>query len=158
MTKTILLLVCCLVCTAPLSAQKTTKLPARSVSLRNISRYANNYTSRTLKVSKVVLEDVRKLREDWPEYALQVYEPPTKSRLGTKGEGTTFDPYGFLICVDDLGKPLTDHREKWLNQKVNLYLRIRDMALTTNIYVGYVMKIELLDEEGKVVETLSSSN
>jgi hypothetical protein len=150
----------CLVCTTPQAFSQSPKAKTpriRSVSLNNVRRYANNYTPHTLKISNVLLEDVRKLLDKWDEYVLQLYDPRVDFRLGIKGEKMAFDPYDFLICVDELGKPLTEQREKWLNQRVIVYLHIRDMALTTNMYVGYVAKIELLDDKGQVIDTLISS-
>jgi hypothetical protein len=148
----------CLTLQVPSQTQKSKPPRIRSISLRDAGRHANNYTPHTLKISNVLLEDVRKLLDVWDEYVLQLYDSRADFRLGVKGEKSAFDPYGFLICTDELGKPLIEHREKWLNHRVNVYLWIRDMALTTNMYVGYVAKIELLDEKGKVVDTLVSSS
>ena len=148
----------CLICIQVQALSQALKAPrVCPISLRDVSRHANNHTPDTLKISNVLLEDVRKLLDEWDEYVLQLYDPRAKLRLGIKGEKTSFDPYGFLICVDELGKPLTEQKEKRLNQRVTMYLQIRDMALTTNMYVGYVAKIELLNEEGKVVDALVSS-
>lgn len=160
MLKKVVLVSLCLVCVPLQAFSQSPKAKApriRPVSLRDAGRYANNYTPHTLKISNVLLEDVRKLMDEWDEYVLQLYDPRADFRRGIKGEKTSFDPYGFLICADELGKPLMEQKGKWLNQRVTVYLRIRDMALTTNMYVGYVAKIELLNEKGRVVDTLVSS-
>ena len=155
--KTILCLVLCLLC-FPLHASSQ-KQRIRSISLRDVSRYANRYTPHTFKISNVVLEDVRKMHETWNEYILQLYDPRADFRSGIKDkDGSAFDPHYFLVCVDDLGKPLIERKEKWLNHRINVYLQIRDMAITTNMYIGYAVKIEFLDEKGKVVDTIVSSN
>ena len=159
MLKTVLFLLLCLLC-IPLQVSSQTQRSKgpriRSISLRNVVRHANRYTPHTLKISNVVLEDVRKLVDEWPEYLLQLYDPRTDIRLGVKDQdGSSFDPHRFLICVDVLGKPLIEQKEKWLNKRVNVYFLIRDMAITTNIYVGYAVKLELLDEKGKVVDTIA---
>jgi hypothetical protein len=156
----VVIVVLCLACTPLQAFSQSSKAKApriRSVSLRDVGRYANNYTPHTLKISNVLLEDVRKLLDKWDEYVLQLYYPRVDFRLGIKGEKTSFDPYGFLICVDELGKPLVAQREKWLHQRVTVYLFIRDMGLTTNMYVGYAAKIELLNDKGQVMDTLVSS-
>lgn len=158
MHKIFLLPALCLACIPSHAFAQTPKAKAprvRSVSLRDVGKYANNYTPDTLKISNVRLEDVRKLLDEWDEYVLQLYDARADFRRGVRGERTAFNAYGFLICADDIGKSLTEQREKWLNQRVAVYLWIRDMGLTTNMYVGYVAKIELLNEKGKVMETLA---
>lgn len=157
MFKTLFLLLCLLCIPLHASAQtQRTKAPrVRSISLRDVGRYGNEYTPHTLKISNLVLEDVRKLMDKWHEYVLQLYDPRADIRRGVKDkDGTSFDPHHFMICVDDLGKPLLERKDKWLNNKVNVYLRMQDLGLTTNMYVGYVVKIEFLDEKGKVVDTI----
>ena len=148
----------CLPLQASSQAQRSKAPRVRSTSLRDVGRYANAYTPQTLKISNVVLEDVRKLLDQWDEYVLQLYDPRAGIRRGVKAQdGSSFDPHHFLICAGDLGKPLIERKEKWLNNKVNVYLRIEDLGLTTNIYVGFVVKIEFQDEKGKVVDTIVSS-
>ena len=159
--KNVLVLILCLFCISLTATPQTRRSKAprvRAISLRDVVRHANNYTPHTLKISNVVLEDVRKLHETWSEYLLQLYDPRVDFRLGVKDkDGSSFDPHHFIICVDDLGKPLIERKEKWVNHRINVYLWIRDMAITTNIYVGYAVKIEFVDEKGKVVDTIVSS-
>lgn len=160
MLKRVVFLFLCLICISPQvssQTQKSKRPHIRSISLRDVDRYANKYTPHTLKISNVLLKDVRRLLDVWDEYVLELYDPRADFRLGVKGAETSFDPYGFLICVDELAKPLIEQRERWLNHRVNVYLRLRDMGLTTNMYVGYVAKMELLDEKGKVVSMAVSS-
>ena len=160
MNKNFLLVALCLACIPSQAVAQTPKAKdarVRSVSLRDVGKYANNYTPDTLKISNVVLEDVRKLLDEWDEYVLQLHDTRADFRRGIRVERMAFHPHGFLICADDIGKSLIGRKEKWLNQRVAVYLWIRDMGLTTNMYVGYVAKIELLDGKGKVVETLTSS-
>ena len=73
-----------------------------------------------------------------------------------KFEGESFDPHDFLICGSaDLGNRLFAEKEKWLNQKINFYAEMQDVGLTVFVFTGYITKIELLDEKGKVVRTIS---
>lgn len=159
MYKNLLLVSLCLVCVplhAPAQTRRAKEPRVRSVTLRDAGKYANDYTPDTLRISDVVLEDVRKLLDEWDEYVLQLHDKRADFRRGIRGEQTAFHPHAFLICADDIGKSLTEQRGKWLNQRVTVYLRIRDMGLTTNMYVGYVTKIELLDGRGKVLATLAA--
>ena len=160
MLKRVVVLFVCLVCVplqAPSQSPRSKTPRVLSISLRNAGRHVNDHTPHTLKISNVLLEDARKLMDKWDEYVLQLYDPRADFRRGIKGEKTSFDPSGFLICADEIGKSLMEHKEKWLNRRVTVYLWIRDMGLTINMYVGYVAKIELLNEKGKVVDTLVSS-
>jgi len=68
-----------------------------------------------------------------------------------------YHPHHFLICSDEgIGGPLLAQKDKWLNRRVNVYLRIFDRGVTVHLYVGSVEKVELLDEKGRVEETISS--
>ena len=128
----------------------------RTVSLRQVGKYAETYTADTVKLAGVVLEDFRAVERDWV-HVFQLYDPKTKLRRGEVADDGPYDTHAFLICADDeIGKPLLAQKDKWLNRPVNLYLKIGDRALTTHVYVGFAMKIELLDEKGRVTDTLTS--
>jgi len=60
-----------------------------------------------------------------------------------------------MICTDtETGRQIMKNKDKWLNRNVNVYFETQDRGLTVGTYVGYVTKIELLDENNKVLETL----
>lgn len=154
------LLAACLLLGPPLSLsqiERKTKPPSiRSISLREVGRYADAYTRDTLKLSGVVLEDFRPVEGDWV-HVFQLYDPKSKARRGEKFDGMPYHPHHFLICADEgIGKPLLARKERWLNRRVNVYLRILDRGLTVHLYVGSVIKVELMDGTGRVEETLSS--
>ena len=129
---------------------------ARSVSLRQVGRYAEDYTPGTLKIARVVLEDFRPVEDDWV-HVFQLYDLKSGVRRGEVVNGRPYGAHSFLICTnEEIGKPLLERKEKWLNRNVNVYLKIIDRGLTTHMYVGYVTKVELLDEKGRVVESISS--
>lgn len=130
----------------------------RSVSLRQVGKYAEEYTPATLKLSSVVLEDFRSVENDWV-HVFQLYDSRTKVRRGEKSNGLPYNADSFLICTDEeIGKPLLERKEKWLNHRVNVYLYVTDQGLTTHIYVGHVTKIELLDEKARVIDVISSKS
>jgi len=111
-----------------------------------------------MKISNVILEDVRGFENDWA-HLFQLYDPRTKFRRGAKTENE--NPcciQEFSIFADEeIGKPLLEQKDEWLNKRVNVYVRITDRGLTPLIYIGYVVKVELLNEKGKVEKTLSGS-
>jgi hypothetical protein len=154
------LLAVCLIVGQPLAlsqTQRKSRPPSvRPVSLRQVGRYAESYTPDTLKLSGVVLEDVRSVEDDWV-HVFQLYDPRSKTRRGEKFDGMPYHPHHFLICSDEgIGEPLLARKERWLNRRVNVYLRIFDRGVTVHLYVGSVEKVELLDEKGRVEETISS--
>jgi hypothetical protein len=126
-----------------------TPRPIRAVSLRQVGRYANQYVPGMLKLSRVVLEGVKHVDNDWV-YVFHLRDPETGLQ---RGEELTIQTYKFLICTDEeIGKPLLKNRVEWLGHRVNVYLIITDRGLTPNIYVGYVRKIELLNDRGQVLK------
>jgi hypothetical protein len=135
-------------------AQTKTKSPSvKTISLRQIARYEGK--SKTLKIANVVLEDVRGFEEHWA-YLFQLYDERSKFRRGAKTEKE--HPcciQEFSIFADEeIGKPLLKQKDEWLNKKVNVYVRITDMGLTPLMNIGYVEKVELLNEKGKVEKSL----
>ena len=106
----------------------------------------------------MVLEDVRPAGEkNDPISVLQVYGPRSGVRRGEPFEGQPFHPHEFLICSGrQIGKSITEEKDKWLKQRVNLYAIRQDMGITVWVYTGYVKKIELLDAKGKVVQSIES--
>lgn len=123
----------------------------RAVSLRNVGRYANAYTPGRLKLSRVVLAGFKHIEDDWV-YVFHLRDPRTGLQ---RGEDLTIHTHSFLICTEaTIGKPLLEGKDEWLGRRVNVYLRILDRGLTPNIYVGYVTKVELLDDKGRVTRTL----
>lgn len=128
----------------------------RNISLLRVGRHAEAYTKDTLKVTRIVLEDFRTVEDAWV-HVFQLYDPKSKVRRGETADGLPFEAHSFLICTDEeIGKPLLERKDRWLNRSVNVYLRIYDLGLTTHMYVGYVTKVELLDEKGQVIETISA--
>jgi hypothetical protein len=143
----------------PLVQRRQTKKPprVRVAPLHRVGEYPNQYVPGTFKIPNVVLEDVRRLEND-VIHVLQLYDPKTKFRHGERGKNATFNTYDFLTCTrEDLGQALIERKEKWFNRRVNVYLIMQDVGLTVFHYVGYIKKIELLDEKGAVVETLTTS-
>ncbi|HEU4507336.1 MAG TPA: hypothetical protein VFR78_03790 [Pyrinomonadaceae bacterium] len=138
------------------AVQRARKAPrVRTISLEKFGEYPNQYRHGTFKIRNVVLEDIRPAGERDPVSVLQVYEPRSGARRGEPIEDEPFHPWGFLICTGpDIGNVLAEQKDKWLKQRVNLYAQMRDVGLTVFHYTGYVMKIELLDAKGKVVQTL----
>jgi hypothetical protein len=125
--------------------------------LRQVGRYAEDYTPGTLKIARVVLEDFRSVEDDWV-HVFQLFDPRSKVRRGEMVNGRPYEAHSFLICTDEeIGKPLLLRKERWLNRSVNVYIKVIDRGLTTHMYVGYVTKVELLDEKGRVIESLSST-
>jgi hypothetical protein len=124
--------------------------------LCRVGWHAEEYIPGTLKIARVVLEDFRPVEDDWV-HVFQLYDPKSKVRRGEIVDGRPYEAHSFLICTDEeIGKPLLERKDRWLNRSVNVYLKITDRGLTTHMYVGYVTKIELLDEKGHVIESLSS--
>ena len=148
----------CLQASAPafVAVQRATKAPrVRTISLEKFGEYPNRYREGTFKIPNVVLEDVRLAGERETISVLLVYDPRSGARRGEPFEGDPFHPHGFLICTGpEIGNPLAEQKDKWLKKRVNLYATMLDVGLTIFVYTGYVTKIELLDEKGKVVQTL----
>jgi hypothetical protein len=160
--KVLISLILCLAC-GNLYAWGQTKTGSKlssvkTVSLLKIRKYGVDYTAKTLKISNVILEDVRGFENDWA-HLFQLYDPRTKFRRGAKTENE--NPcciQEFSIFADEeIGKPLVEQKDVWLNKRVNVYVRITDRGLTPLTYIGYVVKVELLNEKGKVEKTLSGS-
>ena len=130
----------------------------KSISLYKIRKYGVDYTDTTLKIANVVLEDVRGFENDWA-HLFQLYDPRTKFRRGAKTENE--NPcciQEFSIFADEnIGKPLLEQKDEWINRRVNVYVQITDRGLTPLMYIGYVVKVELLNEKGKVEKTLPES-
>ena len=128
--------------------------------LKSLQRFGETYTPHIIKISKVKLEDIRVIGEDW-FYGLQLFDPKSNFRRGekppdAKNQKFSFSSYEFLICTDDtVGKQIMANKDKWLNRNVNVYFETQDRGLTIATYVGYVTRIELLDDNNKVLETLS---
>jgi hypothetical protein len=137
------------------TAQRVAKPPrARTITLEKFGEYPNQYRKGTFKISNVVLEDLRRIENDNIS-VFQLYDPRTGTRQGEKPEKGTFNPYAFLICAGpDLSNRLFAEKDKWLNQKVNVYAQMEDVGLTVFVYTGYITRIELLDEKRKVVKTI----
>jgi hypothetical protein len=157
--KVLFFLILCLVC-GNLYAWGQTKTGSNStsvktVSLRKIGKYGGDYTDKTLKISNVILEDVRGFENDWA-HLFQLYDPRTKFRRGAKTENE--NPCcirEFSIFSDEeIGKPLLEQKDVWVNRRLNIYVQITDRGLTPLTYIGYVVKVELLNEKGKVEKTL----
>jgi len=131
---------------------------AKTVSLRRVAKYGYEGTSKTLKISNVVLEDVRGFENHWA-YLFQLYDSRAKFRRGAKTENQ--HPcciQEFSIFADgEIGEPLLKQKDEWLNKNVNVYVSITDRGLTPLMNIGYVVKIELLNEKGKVEKTLSGN-
>jgi hypothetical protein len=160
MTLKTILLSLCLLCWqigALAQGRQSNKPPrVRTAPLHRVGEYPNRYASGTFKIPNIILEDVRPL-EDGGIYILQLYDPKTKVRRGRAVRGEPFDTYDFLTCAGaGVGGPLMERREKWVNRRVNVYLIMQDVGLTVFVYAGYIERIELLDDKGKVVETIPS--
>lgn len=154
--KIALLLLCVHYSPAGLVAVQRVAKPqrVRTITLKKFGEYPNQYRHGTFKISNVVLEDLRRIENDHIS-VFQLYEPGTGTRQGEKPENATFDPHDFLFCADsDLSNQLFAEKDKWLNQKVNIYVQMQDVGLTVFVYTGYIIKIELLDDKGKVVRTV----
>ena len=159
---TFTLLVFCLVFSAGASiAQKrksSKQNPVRTLALHKVGEYPNRYTAGTFLIRNVVLEDVRPVQNGWP-YVLQLYDPATRLRRGQEENGSPFHPHDFLICAPaGIGTALFKNKDRWRNRKVNVYLIMQDVGLTVFVYAGYVTKIEMLDDRGKVIETLAADS
>ena len=131
----------------------------KTVSLSKIGKYGiRHFTDKTLKISNVILEDVRGFKNDWA-HLFQLYDPRTKFRRGAKTENENpGNKQEFSIFADEeIGKPLLEQKDEWLNKRVNVYVRITDRGLTPLHNIGYVVKVELLNERGKVEKTISKS-
>jgi len=152
-----LLCLLCLFVAASVPAQNTSTSPrVRNISLKRFGEYPNQYKAGTFKISNVVLEDIRPAGKDDPISVFQVYDPRSGFRQSEPFKDAPFHPHGFLICSrSEVVEPLLREKDKWLNQKVNLYAVMRDVGLTIFHYTGYVTKIELLDAKGKVVQTIA---
>ena len=128
----------------------------RTVALNRAGEYPNRYLPGTFRIPNVILEDVRPVQGSWP-YVLQLYDPVTSFRRGHELNGSPFDPHDFLICAAQaVGTSLLERKDKWRNHRVNVYFIMQDVGLTVFIYAGYVTKLELLDDSGKVIDTLGS--
>jgi hypothetical protein len=126
------------------------KESSRSVSLRTVPIKANKDTS-LLKLKNVILVDFKNPPNDWV-YVFHLKDNKSKFEVG---KDLTKSTTGFLICTDEtIGDVLLEQKDQWINQKVNVYLRGRDMGLTPYMNVGFVIKIELLDSKGKVVKII----
>ena len=127
----------------------------QTISLRSIGKYAKSYPSKTLKISNIVLEDVRGFENDWA-HLFQLYDPRTEFRRGAKTENE--NPCcirEFSIFADEgIGKPLLERKDEWLNKRVNVYVKITDRGLTPFMNIGLVVKLELLNEKGEIKRTL----
>jgi hypothetical protein len=127
----------------------------QTISLRQIGKYAESYPRRTLKISNVVLEDVRGFENDWA-YLFQLYDSDDNFRRGAKSKNE--NPcciQEFSIFADEsIGKPLLKRKAEWLNKRANIYVEITDRGLTPFMNVGLVVKVELLNQKGKVEQTL----
>ena len=127
----------------------------KTVSLREVAKYGINYTPRTVKIANVVLEDVRAFPNDWA-HLFQLYDPRAKFRRGAFRENE--NPcciQEFSIFADDgIGKLLVEKKAEWINKRVNVYLNITDRGLTPWTNIGLVVKVERLNEKGKIEETL----
>ena len=160
MTFKTLLLSLSLLCWQPgalTQGRQSNKPPrVRTAPLHRVGEYPNRYVPGTFKITNIILEDVRRL-ENEGLYILQLYDPKTKVRRGRPGKVAPFDAHDFLTCAGaDVGGPLIEQKERWLNRRVNVYLIMQDVGLTVFIYTGYIEKIELLDEKVKVIETIPS--
>ncbi len=127
----------------------------KSVSLRKVSKYGGRYTDKTVKIPNVVLEDVRGFENDWP-HLFQLYDPRDRFRRGAFKENE--NPcciQEFSIFADvDIGKSLLRQKAEWFGKLVNVYISIQDRGLTPRIYIGYVVRVELLNENGKVAKAI----
>ena len=124
----------------------------KTVSLREVAKYGG---SRTVKIANVVLEDVRAFPNDWA-HLFQLYDPRAKFRRGAFRENE--NPcciQEFSIFADDgIGKLLVEKKAEWINKRVNVYLIITDRGLTPLTNIGLVVKVERLNEKGKIEKTL----
>jgi hypothetical protein len=137
-------------------AQRKTPHRVRTIALNRVGEYPNRYMSGLFRIPNIVLEDVRPVQNSWP-FVLQLYDPATGFRRGRELKGSPFDPHDFLICAPkDVGTSLFERKDNWRNHKVNIYLIMQDVGLTVFVYAGYVTKLELLDDRGKVIDTIGS--
>ena len=86
---------------------------------------------------------------------------PTSSNYMTRGQGSGVGHsektsiQEFSIFADDgIGKLLVEKKAEWINKRVNVYLKITDRGLTPWTNIGLVVKVERLNEKGKIEKTL----
>ena len=158
MARKITLLALCLLSCNGLIAQRKKPYRVRTIALNRVGEYPNRYVSGTFRIPNVILEDVRPVQNSWP-YVLQLYDPATRFRRGQELGGSPFDPHDFLICAPrDVGTSLFERKDNWRNHNVNIYLIMQDVGLTVFVYAGYVTKLELLDDHGKVIDIIGSGS
>jgi len=140
---------------AILSNEALPQSSARSISLRKIGKYGVQYTDKTLRISNVILEEVRSFENDWP-HLFQLYDPRKKFRRGAMSK------YDNPCCIqefsifsdEDIGEILLKRKEDWFGKRVNVYVIITDRGLTPLVYIGYVTKVERLNQKGEVELTI----
>jgi hypothetical protein len=146
------------VCISGQTKKNSKSSSVQTISLRSIGKYAESYPSKTLKISNIVLEDVRGFENDWA-HLLQLYDPRTEFRRGAKTENE--NPcciQEFSIFADEsIGKPLLEQKDEWFNKRVNIYVKITDRGLTPFMNIGLVVKLELLSEKGEIERTLPAA-
>jgi hypothetical protein len=118
---------------------------------------ANFGSSSKYKLKGVVLTGFKDPQNDWDSrhqwvYVFHLKDAKTGFELGK--ELTPYTSY-FLICTDaTIGKPLINQKDEWLNQKINVYIQPQDFGLTPFMNVGFVTKIELLNQKGRIIKTI----
>lgn len=132
--------------------KKAVSVPA--VSLSRVPKNANFGPYDKFKVVNLTLLGFKNAPDDW----VYVFHLKDEKRGLEVGRELTKFTNTFLICTNDaIGKVLDEQKDEWLNRKINLYIEARDMGLTPYMNVGFVTKLELLDDKGKVVKTLSAA-
>ncbi|MEP7213948.1 MAG: hypothetical protein ABI791_12775 [Acidobacteriota bacterium] len=129
------------------SQVRKTEQTYQSVALAKLASRTNHGSSRGLKVKAVVLAGLT-VTDDGLFYILHLKDEKSKFEIKA-AEGS------FLVCTyETIGKPLKDKRNEWVDRKVNLYTQARDVGLSPFEYVAFVTKIELLGQEGEVIDTI----
>lgn len=158
--KVLILILCLLFGNLYASGQSKTKsksFPVKTISLSKIAKkYGLEGSEKTLKISNVILEDVRGFENDWP-HLFQLYDPREQFRRGakTESENPCCIQEFSIFATEQIGKPLLEQKDEWLNRRVNVYVHATDRGLTPWKNIGLVVKVELLNGKGKVEKTLS---
>ena len=122
----------------------------KSVSLRKVGRFGGCSTDNTIRIKNVVLERVRTFEGDWV-HLFQLYDPRAKFRRGVfEGPSPGSIPEFAIVTNEAIGKVLVEQKAEWFDRRVNVYLSITDLGLTPLTCVGYVVRVERLNEKGKV--------
>ena len=130
-----------------------TRRGVTDVRLDSISRYGEDYSRDILRIRSVQLQDLK-----W-HHRYKVYYPCLDDLAAAHryGDKASLEGDDFLLVVDsNLANLLLQNRSAWLHHSVNVHFITTDLGLTANHFVGYVVRIDLLDAEGTVIRSVAN--